>query len=362
MSQRRLIILSLLALAGLGGLLQWAQRDGPPPPEFPLDAAFVGLEERARAFPAPGTEPLQWPRDHASRAEQFTESWLFAGRFTDDAGTGHAFQLAFLRIAIEPGAPVRDSAWGTRDVWRARLVLEEAGGAAHAEERFSRGALGLAGAEESGAAWVEDWRFELDSQGEHFTLQASAAGRVLRLTLRAAGNPPLGVSAELYRGYWWPGLELSGTLEQAGSTRQVTGQAMLDRLWGRAQPVGRGQMALARLWFESGDGAGLRCEQLRRRAGGGVPLTECLQFPSGEAMDARLEPDERGWTGIDGVRYPLQWTLADPAREASVRLTPLAGTPAAFADGTLAASLRPGARGEAGSGWGLVELSNFSAP
>jgi predicted secreted hydrolase len=362
MSQRRLIILSLLALAGLGGLLQWAQRDGTPPPAFPLEAAFVGLEERARAFPDPGTEPLRWPRDHASRAEQFTESWLFAGQFADEAGAGHGFQLAFLRIAVEPRAPERDSAWGTRDVWRARLVLEEAGGAALAEERFSRGALGLAGAEASGAAWVEDWRFELDPQGELFTLQASAAGRGLKLRLRAGGHEPMGVSAELYRGYWWPGLELSGTLELGGRTRQVAGQAMVDRLWGRAQPVGRGQMALARLWFESGDGAGLRCEQLRRRAGGGVPLTECLHFPSGEATDTGLEPDERGWTRIDGLRYPLQWTLADPAREAPVSLAPLAAAPAAFADGTLASSLQPVVRGQAGPGWGLLELSNFSVP
>lgn len=362
MSQRRVILLSLLALAGLVALLQWAQREAPPSPGFLSEAAFAGLEERARAFPAPGTEPLRWPRDHGARSEQFTESWLFAGRFLDEAGAPYAFQLAFLRVAVEAQAPERESAWGTRDVWRARLVLEAADGDAFAEERFSRGALELAGARQSGGAWVEDWYFELDPQGDSFTLGASADGRALSLTLRAASHDPLGVSAEAYRGYWWPGLELSGTLAYDGQTRGVEGRAMLDRLWGRAQPAGRGQMALARLWFESDDGTGLRCEQLRRRAGGGVPLTDCLHFPSGEASEATVEPAERGWTRIEGVRYPLQWTLVEPARDQSVAMAPLVSVPATFADGTLAASMRAGPRPDAGTGWGLVELTNFDSP
>ena len=41
---------------------------------------------------------------------------------------------------------------------------------------------------------------------------------------------------------------------------------------------------------DDADGAAVRCEQLRRRGGGGVPLGACMEFPSGRSTDQLPEP------------------------------------------------------------------------
>ena len=361
MQKRSLLaITTLVTLGAVAVAMYWPGDDVDPLPRLPLEGALEGLDALAGQFPPPGDEALAWPRDHGAKPEQFAESWLFAGVLHDEAGTGYGFQLAFYRIAVQAQPLARESGWGARDIYRARFAIEPAAGRVRSAERVSRAALGLAGAEEAPAkVWLEDWDFTLDEQSGGFVLRAgdAGAGMVLRLTM--PDTAPTGIETGIYRGYWWPGLRAEGTLDLDGQPKTVSGRAMLDRLWGRGLPVGRGQLALARFWFELGDGAALRCEQLRRRAGGGTPQTECLGHAGPSVAASRLEPEERGWRTLAGVRYPLGWTLSQGAEARTRQFVPFSAGHTAPTDGGWSGILV-----EAGDDatWALLELSNFAAP
>lgn len=355
-----LVLVLVLVVGGAAALVfHWRGDHAGPDPGVSLAQALGDVEALAEGFPPPGNEPLVWPRDHGTKHEQFLESWLFAGLVRDEAGRAYGFQLALDRVRAQADVSHRESDWGLRDVFRGRLAIEPAGEPVRAEERLSRAALGLAGAETAPIrTWLEDWDFTVDEDEGTFVLRGAVADAALTLRLAMPDTAPIAVDGALYRGYWWPGLRVSGALELAGQRHAVTGRAMLDRLWGRGLPVGSGQLALARLWLDAGEGAAIRCEQLRRRAGGGTPLMECLAQPAALADDTGLEPQEDGWQVVDGVRYPLRWVLHAGTRGQAWRVEPLAAGHPPSLDGRWT-GIVSGAAAE--PAWGLLELSNFAA-
>lgn len=360
MQKRKLLAITALAVLGGSALaLRWLADDIEPASAVPLERALEGLDALARQFPPPGDEALDWPRDHAAKPAQFAESWLFAGQLRDVNGRSYGFQLGFDRIAVQQDRTVRESDWAARDLFRARLSIEPVGAPVLSEERVSRAALGFAGADAAvPGAWLEDWSFVMEKTGGAFLLRGSTAGAGLSLRLVMPAGMPAAIDGELYRGYWWPDLRVEGTLELGGRSEPVTGSGMLDRLWGRALPAGRGQLSLARLWLELDDGSALRCEQLRRRAGGGTPLTECIGYPDPPTVDPELEPDDGGWQAVGAVSYPLSWTLRVPARGAPLQLAPLAGKRNQWLGGSWSGIVVA----DDTLHWGLLELSNFAAP
>jgi predicted secreted hydrolase len=360
MSKRGAWVLAALVLlaVAVAGTRWWrgAEQHAGVPAE---GRALEELDALAGMFPEAGEEPLAWPRDHGAKPEQFAESWLFAGVLRDPDGRRYGFQLAFFRVAVQAEAPTRNSAWATRDVYRARLSIEPAGEPAASEERFSRDALGLAGAASAPArAWVEDWSFAVNDPLGVIELRAMGVDAGLDLRIEPHGTLPTAVDGALYRGYWWPGLSVDGHLLTDGRSVPVTGRAMLDRLWGRALPAGRGQLSLACVWLEPGNGRAIRCEHLQRRGGGGTPLAECLARPLGAQAPA-VTPAGDGWRSVAGRRYPLRWEAALSADEPSLRITPLEMRHAVSFDGTWAGVMVVDGSEEA---WGLLELSNFSEP
>lgn len=353
-----LLLLAALGVAAVTGIVRCMAHAPERGATASLQAALTGIDRLAAEFPAPGDAPPALPADHAPKPGQFAESWLFAGLLRDDAGEAWGFQLAFERVAVQDEAVTRESAWAVRDVWRARLAVERAGTRAAAGERVSRAALGLAGATAApAAAWVEDWRFELDESGDRFRLQGTVGGTAVALHLRMPATAPVAIGGEPYRGYWWPGLEVTGTLVLEGRESAVRGRAMLDRTWGRGLPVGRGQLALAGLWLELADGAAYRCAQLRRRAGGGTPLTECSGVPPADAF--LLAPRDDGWRVLDGIRYPLEWQLQPGTEVGALGLRPLSASGVVWLDGAWTGIVVAAGDRE---GWGLLQLSNFAPP
>jgi predicted secreted hydrolase len=348
-----LLVAAALLLRGTGTVVE-------QPPTLSLERAAGGIEALARSFPPPGDAPLAWPRDHAAKPEQFAESWIVAGLVEGDSGERVGFQLVFYRLAAQPEAAERESAWATRDVYRARLVVEPARGQPVAEERLSRSALGLAGSDSDPAAvWVEDWRASIDGDSGALRLSASSAGAGIDFHVAASGTTPVPVDAEPYRGFWWPGLRVEGRLQLEGRELVVTGHAIMERLWGRGLPAGRGQLALARLWFDLGDGTAVRCEQLRRRAGGGTPLTECSAYPESLGEGITMAPADTSRPARTASSYPARWIVALPASGEVLQIEPLAAGVSLPAAGTWSAIV---VADGAPQRWGLLELSNLAPP
>lgn len=336
--------------------------EGPVSPGA-LEASLAGLESVARSFPAPGDGALRWPQDHAFHAQQFTESWLMAGLLRDEDGQRHGFQLLLQRVALEAGETARDSAWAARAAWQGAFFIEPERAPRVVAERFSREALGLAGAavgDGVAAAWLEDWRIEIAPDSGAGRVRAAAAGAALELVFHLPATAPAATTADARRGYWWPGLDVDGSLEIGGQTLAVRGSALLDRTWGQAPPVGRGQLALARLWAQAEDGSAVRCETLRRRGGGGIPLGGCTEFPSGRALERLPEPTAAAAAAAGRGQLPLAWTFHGHGMATSGRWVPLAQP----GDAVVAWSgvIVPAEEDAAGDQWGLLSLSNFAAP
>jgi predicted secreted hydrolase len=351
-----LLVMCLALWSWLG-----VDRGSPPPSRLATDGLLTQVEGLARQFPAPSAESPGWPAGLASRPEHFTESWLVAGLLRDAAGQRYGFQLAFDRVAMAPEPAARESSWATRDVFRAMFSVEPEGREAVSFERVSRGALQLAGADAGGTAraWVEDWELVADESGQGFRILASAGGAGLSLHLALPVAPPAELSHELFAGYWQLPLAAEGQIEVAGEAVEVTGTALVERLWGRAQPAGRGQLAMARIWVHRASGEILRCEQLQRRGGGGTPLLDCFSYPAGRVEEPQLEIDPRGWQQVGVSRVPLRWMLGSPGGPGSLSLEPIAAQQALLLDGTWRGILR--VEGHQAD-WGLLVLSNFAAP
>jgi len=313
-------------------------------------------------FPEPDTGPLQWPRAHGPHADQRAEYWLLAGRLKDDAGRRYGVQLAFFRVALQPGEPERDSRWASHTVYRAHLVLGAAGEPPYAAARYSRAALELAGADSGPPrVWLENWKATFVDAAGAIDLRARDGRHGVELRLRLPEAAPIPFDGPAYRGYWLPGIEARGTLIRGGEPIEVTGDALLDRAWGRALPLGRGQMTLARLWWVSGDGAHVRCRQLRRRAAGGTPLTRCLRRRAGGAVEAlgperlELEPLPGAEPASSATPYRRGWQLTLEEADRTWVLHPLSRADARFELPLWSAVVEDASDGDA---WGLLELSN----
>ncbi len=288
------------------------------------------LLEAAEAFADPPAEwDYQFPADHAAHPEQFGEYWLIVGRVHTPEHSILGFQLAFYRLSVATETVHRASRWRTQAVYRAQLVLDSAQGRV-TEERYSRDALGLSGAENY-SVWLEDWSLVFVPECECFHLHAVLEDQRLSLTLEAAlaprlpitGVPGLPAAQPGSHGYWWPALHAHGQWQIGAQHHTVTGEAVFEQVWGRRLPIAQGQLMLNRLWLMPDEGSALRCMLLQRRGGGGRPLGECLVWSdsAGLAWQAdidRLRPLPSGGRGSAPV-----WLLERPAQSLRVEFNPM---------------------------------------
>ncbi|MGF1528276.1 MAG: lipocalin-like domain-containing protein [Candidatus Competibacterales bacterium] len=346
-----------------------------------LDIAAL-LEDAADDFPpAEGAWSYRFPADHGAHSDYHSESWSFSGQLhaVDDPERRFAFQLLVLRLALSPKAPQSPSAWATREIYRAHFAItDQAEGQMQAFERFSRAALGLAGAEpDPPRVWVEHWEVAVDPQSDAtaFHLTAHQQDTGLELTLTAA-KPPVyddgtgsGEGLGGLYGYAFPRLKVMGTLTLEGQGVAVAGEGWLDRSWG-ALPLNRSQVATDRFLLQLDDGRELSLIQFHRRDGSGIPRTTGVLIDAQgsvellRSQDVKLIKDGRFQSAIDGAVYPARWQLTLPYRDLSLAVTPL------VADQELDLSLRywsgavtvEGHLGEAPiGGTGHVQLTGYSS-
>src|SRR5947199_2707607 len=134
---------------------------------------------------------FHFPADHGPHPEFRTEWWYYTGNLDTAAGRRFGFQLTFFRSALAPATPERASAWATRQAWLAHFTVSDVDGKQfHSFERWSRGAVGLAGAQaEPFKVWVKDWRAEGDPVFP-MHLEAAEGDAAIDLLLQA-GKPPV---------------------------------------------------------------------------------------------------------------------------------------------------------------------------
>ncbi len=375
------LFLILIAL-GAAAVLWWSRPPVPAPePERLTVAETLGgeaLEGYARAVEL---RIFRFPADHGPHPDFRTEWWYFTGNLHDEDGRHFGYQLTFFRVALSPEMPERTSVWASRQVFMAHFALTDtAGERFHHFERFSRAALGLAGAETTPfRVWLEDWSADSEpGEGFPWRLQARENGVEIDLHLESAKPVVLQGEAGLSRKsdeignasyyYSMTRLPTHGTVRVGEGEFVVTGDSWLDREWSTSA-LGEGDVGWDWFSLQLSDRREVMFYRIRRETGEASPWSAgTLVAPDGSARtlgvdEVRIEELDRWTSPRSGVVYPARWRLSIPVEEIDLLIDPR------LADQELDTTVRywEGAvraqgisRGEPVTGLGYVELTGYS--
>ena len=369
---------------------------------------------------ARATEPRDFvfPADHGPHPEFQTEWWYLTGHLRLASGrkgpeeardrttrtieissrpsrpaTRFGYQLTFFRSALgPPGAtdpPEGTSHWRSRQVFMAHFAITDVEKERYLPfERFSRGALGLAGARaEPFRVWLDDWSLEAAEGSGLFPLRARAASGSrdraeevgLDLVLEQGRTPLLHGDAGLSRKGSVPGnasyyysltrLPTRGRVRLDGREIEVEGTTWLDREWSTSA-LEPGVVGWDWLALELSDGTDVMVYRLRRSDGSASRFSSgTVAFAGGERLtltsDAVQLSTESAWRSPrTGVTYPSTWSLSVAAAELDLRVVPLVAAQehaATFAYWEGAASVEGTRAGLPVSGTAYVELTGYES-
>ncbi len=339
------------------------------------DEAFPrALEPRAFSFPA----------DHGPHPEFRNEWWYVTGNLDTSGGRRFGYELTIFRFALAPRNPTSLSAWRSNQVYIAHLaVTDPEADRFLTDEKFSRGAAGLAGATATPfAVWIDDWRIARRGDGgdgprEAWSLEAASDEFALTFELDALKPPVLNGDAGLSQKSDEPGnasyyysltrIATRGTIRIGDETFDVNGSSWLDREWS-SSALDPGQVGWDWFALQLDDDTELMYYSIRRTDGSEDHNSAgTLTARDGNAVkvtsdDVRLTVLDT-WDSPAGGTYPARWRLAVPAEELTLEIVPV------MADQELFTTVRywegavdvTGYRGqEPISGRGYVELTGYA--
>jgi predicted secreted hydrolase len=400
-SYRRRLTLGLgLLLFVVIGLWWWQQRAASvtavPPSLLPLLS-----ETTSEAF-ARATEPgaIEFPRDLGPHNEYQTEWWYYTGNLRGEDGRQEGgrqedgrefgYQLTFFRRALGPElgdnsseSPISNlqspqSNWRTNQIYLAHFTISDvANGDFYQQERFSRGAAGLAGAQaEPYRVWLEDWTAEEIAPG---VVRLTAVTNEVALTLDLTQSlPPIlhGDAGLSQKGpepgnasYYYSFVQqpTEGTLRIGKESFTVSGFSWKDHEYSTSALT---RDTVGWDWFsvQLEDGTAVMLVQIRELEGTASPYSSGT-FVAADGTTAPLTANEFAIEVTDswqspttGGEYPAGWLIHIPSLELELTAVPLLPNQeligstiywegAVAYEGTLA--------GEPVTGRGYVELTGY---
>jgi len=281
-----------------------------------------------------------FPEDHGPHAGFRNEWWYFTGNLKSTGGRSFGYQLTFFRVALNPEPALRSSAWGANEVFMAHFALTDIDGKRFRyAERFSRAALGLAGAGGRPlAVRLEDWSaLERSASPWSMKLSAAEADMAIELDVRSVKREILNGQEGLSRKSGTPGnssyyysiprMETDGVIRVGKESFRVSGLSWLDREWSTSA-LERDQVGWDWFALHLEDGRDLMFYRLRRRDGSTDPYSSGT-LVAADGTSRHLELSEvdlkvaRWWTSpTTGVRYPSLWRMQIPSRKLDLTITP----------------------------------------
>jgi predicted secreted hydrolase len=321
------------ALRLLALVCAYLQSSSAAPPAVLNSAANPGAQGFAQAL-----EPrvFEFPRDHGPHPGFRQEWWYLTGNLDAADGQRFGFEVTFFRVAlvppsVEPVVSATVSAWRAREIYVAHFaVTDVARRRFRSQQKFSREALGLAGAQAAPLrVWLDDWSLELPPGGGPgpWKLHAAQPGYAIDLALEPLAAPVLNGAAGLSRKSEQPGdatyyysiprLQVRGRLLREGLPLELHGLAWLDREWGSG---GLGPREVGWDWFalQLHDGSALMFYALRDQ-GGGRDALSAGTFIAGDGSTRALSNADvsiavtDSWLNRNGERYPAGWRIRVPA-------------------------------------------------
>ena len=283
--------------------------------------------------------PFSFPEDHGPHEAFRNEWWYLTGNLDDEDGRRFGFEITIFRFSLTPSPPEADSAWRTNQVYIAHLAVTDAdGNRFFVAERYSRGALGLAGAQaEPFRVWIDDWEISSAGDGRSWHIHASDDEIALDLSLVPLREPVLNGDAGLSRksstidsaSYYYSitRLQTEGVITIDGKDSVVTGLSWLDREWSTsalaADQVGWDWFAL-----QLSDGTDLMLYNIRKQDGSADETSSgTITFP-GNRSERLYQSDfeiivRDTWDSPKGGTYPSRWTVRLPERNLELDILPV---------------------------------------
>jgi len=377
MSTGRLILvfLALVVMLTLGA--RFMGLDSAPAREKNTLAVLLGngagyaQADRARRF--------RFPADFGPHPRFRHEWWYFTGNLRADNGRRFGYELTLFRVALSPAAAPGASAWTTNQLYIAHLAFTDRQGQRFQfHERFSRGALGLAGARSNPfRIWLEGWQVAA-KPGGGFPWRLEAAAGNLQLTLALTPLKPRVLqgdrgldrkSAQGHASYYYSYTRLAtaGTLRLGAETVDVRGLSWLDREWSSGS-LAEHQQGWDWFALQFDNGAELMFYRLRGHRGATDPHSGGV-WVGAQGKDFPLAAEDVGietlahWSSPLGGEYPAGWRLTVPARDCRLTVAPIVPDQELHGfvrywegavDVTGLCDARPA------SGWGYVELTGYA--
>jgi predicted secreted hydrolase len=334
MARTRLRLIALLASLVAGQVL--AEDSGAPPSQL---ADLLGGDADAGFARALTPRAFTFPQDHGPHPEFRNEWWYVTGNLDDEDGRRFGFELTIFRFSLTPTIVASSSAWRTNQVYIAHLAVTDADDEGfYVAQRYSRGAVGLAGAQaEPFRVWIDDWEMSEEAETETWRLRANDEAIGIDLELTALKPPVLngidGLSqksadpnnASYY--YSITRLQTDGRLRVGERDFNVSGLSWLDREWSTsalaANQVGWDWFAL-----QLDDGSELMFYGLRLQDGN-RDAASAGTFVDASGVASHLKADDveitvlDSWESPEGGSYPSRWALQVPQFDLELTVTPV---------------------------------------
>ena len=293
-----------------------------------------GGKEFRRALPG---YVYRFPADHAAHPEFRTEWWYYTGHLSTAKGRNFGFQLTFFRHAVRPPSIQSKSNWALHTLYFAHFaVTDEKENNYRFQEKVSRGALGIAGADSDiYRVWVEDW--EVSLQGNKHNLKAGNKDMGVDLTLVPSKSPVIhgenGVSqkavGEGYASHYYSltRMQARGVLDWEGQSYEVQGLAWMDHEFGSNQLR---DYQVGWDWFsvQLQNQTELMIYIIRHKDGKPDPTSSgTFVYPDGRTEHLPLETFGVRVLGSwrskkTGTTYPSGWLIRVPSKQLELRLIP----------------------------------------
>ncbi|MEM7432758.1 MAG: lipocalin-like domain-containing protein [Pseudomonadota bacterium] len=326
-------IASILAL--LCAMVTLADESDAPPSQLSellgkdADPAFArAIEPREFSFPA----------DHGPHPDFRNEWWYVTGNLDDEDGQRFGFELTLFRFSLTPTVAASDSAWRTNQLYIAHLAVTDADGERFfVAQRYSRGSVGLAGAEaEPFRVWIDDW-FIQSRSADRWNLRAADEQFGIELELTPLKAPILngidGLSKKsAQRGnasyyYSITRLQTEGRLRIGERDYRVSGFSWLDREWSTSA-LAADQAGWDWYALQLDDNSELMFYELRK-TDGRRDAASAGTFINADGTALHLNTDEveidviDTWTSPNGGTYPSRWLMRVPRLGLDLTVTPI---------------------------------------
>ena len=325
--------------------------------------------------------PFNFPQDHGPHPDYAIEWWYYTGNLDTPAGRHFGYELTFFRLGITTDEVERSSKWAAQQIYSAHFALTDVeNDDFYAFERYSRGALGLAGATAAPFhVWLEDWSAAAAGD-DALPMRLHAAHNNVEINLLLDSEKDIVLQGDegFSRKGSKPGeasyyysltrMPTSGVVALNGESHSVSGTSWMDREWSSDQ---LSDEHAGWDWFalQLSDGRDIMYAQLRRIDSGkdafelGVIVSANGAYTSIRPGDVRLDVLEQ-WQSERGGSYPSRWRLRIPAEGLDIRITPYISDQELDAlvrywEGAVRIEGTSGAQPVGGSGY--VELTGYAA-